>query len=201
MLHVEPATLSASGEPGRSELEDGTRLAAETARRLACDCALVHVEREPGGEILNVGRSTRSIPAALRRALEVRDRGCRFPGCGNRFTDGHHVLHWADGGETSLRNTMLFCRVHHRLFHEGRWKVEWWGRERLAVFIDPRGQAHGCFRPPPPALEGEPVEALIADNAAHGAAPDYATAGACWPRERDIPDQVLFRALETTAPG
>jgi hypothetical protein len=96
---------------------------------------------------------------------------------------------------------MLFCRVHHRLFHEGRWKVQWWGRDRHAVFIDPRGQAHGSFRPPPPALPEEPVEELVIQNVARGAAPDTATAGARWERERDIPDEVLFRALEATAPG
>ncbi|HSM07898.1 MAG TPA: DUF222 domain-containing protein [Gemmatimonadota bacterium] len=200
MLHVEPATLAAEGEPGRSELEDGTRLAAETARRLACDCGLVRVERGPGGEVLNIGRKSRSLPSALRRALEVRDRGCRFPGCGLRFTDGHHLVHWADGGETSLRNTMLLCRVHHRLVHEGRWRVEWWGRDRHPVFIDPRGQAHGSLRPPRPSLP-DAVEALVRRNRARGADPDADTAPARWHRQRDIPDEVLFRALEATAPG
>ena len=201
MLHVEPATLAAEGEPGRSELEDGTRLAAETARRLACDCGIVRVERGPGGEVLNIGRKSRSLPSALRRALEVRDRGCRFPGCGLRFTDGHHLVHWADGGETSLRNTMLLCRVHHRLVHEGRWTVEWWGRDRHPVFVDPRGQAHGSIRPPPLPLAGDPVETLVQGNRARGAQPDADTAPARWQRERDIPDEVLFRALEATAPG
>jgi hypothetical protein len=201
MLHVEPATLTAGAEPGRSELEDGTRLAAETARRLACDGSLVRVERGSEGEVLNVGRSTRSIPSALRRALGVRDRGCRFPGCGNRFTDGHHVIHWGDGGETSLRNTLLMCRIHHRLVHEQGWKVQWWGRDRHVVFIAPRGQAHGSFRPPPPTLPEEPVRELVIQNVARGAAPDAATAGARWERERDIPDEVLFRALEATGPG
>jgi hypothetical protein len=204
MVHVEPATLNHEGEPGRSELEDGTRLSAETARRLACDCGVVRVDRGPKGEVLNVGRRTRSIPTALRRALDVRDRGCRFPGCGNRFTDGHHFVHWGDGGETSLRNTFLMCRVHHRLLHEGGWKAEWWGRERHLVFIDPRGQGHGDFhRRPPPTVPDElvAVAALEEANRAAGADPDYATAGARWKRERDIPDEVLFRAIEETAPG
>jgi hypothetical protein len=203
MLHVEPATLAADGEPGRSELEDGTRLAAETARRLACDCGLVRVERGPGGEVLNIGRKSRSLPSALRRALELRDRGCRFPGCGLRFTDGHHLVHWADGGETSLRNTMLLCRVHHRLVHEGGWTVQWWGRhrDRHPVFLDPRGQAHGSFRPPPSPVPDDPAGALARRNRARGARPDADTAPARWHHERDIPDEVLFRALEATAPG
>ncbi|MEM8817798.1 MAG: HNH endonuclease signature motif containing protein, partial [Pseudomonadota bacterium] len=65
-------------------------------------------------------RKSRSIPPAIRRALRLRDRGCRFPGCTHsRFVDGHHVKHWADGGETSLDNLVLLCRHHHRLVHEG----------------------------------------------------------------------------------
>ena len=82
VLHLESATLQAEGEPGRSELEDGTRVAAETSRRISCDSGLVRIEHAPDGSILDVGRRTRTIPPALRRALEARDRGCRFPGCG-----------------------------------------------------------------------------------------------------------------------
>ena len=148
MLHVDAATLDAEAEPGRSELEDGTRVSAETSRRLACDSGLVRIARAPDGSLLDVGRRTRTIPPALRRALEVRDRGCRFPGCGLRFTDAHHVRHWADGGETSLANCLLLCRHHHRLVHEDGWRVEWWGDGR-PVFFDPRGGTHfdGRWRP------------------------------------------------------
>jgi hypothetical protein len=74
-------------------LEDGEHVAAETCRRLACDAGLVRMREGPEGDILDVGRKTRSIPPALRRALEHRDRGCRFPGCGLRFCDAHHVEH------------------------------------------------------------------------------------------------------------
>jgi hypothetical protein len=59
----------------------------------------------------------------MRRALELRDRGCRFPGCGSRFTDAHHIRHWADGGTTRLDNLVLVCKAHHRLLHDGRFKV------------------------------------------------------------------------------
>jgi hypothetical protein len=111
VLHVESATLAAGGDPGRSDLEDGTRLSAETSRRLSCDAGLVRITRGADGSILDVGRRTRTITPALRRALDVRDRGCRFPGCGLRFTDAHHLRHWADGGKTSLANTVLLCRL------------------------------------------------------------------------------------------
>jgi len=147
MVHVDPATLAAEGEPGRSELEDGTRLSAETSRRLCCDASVVQVARGEKGEVLGVGRRTRTIPSALRRALEVRDRGCRFPGCGLRFTDAHHVRHWADGGTTSLDNCLLLCRHHHRLVHEEGWTVQWRGEDGRAAFIDPRGRSH--FDSPP----------------------------------------------------
>jgi hypothetical protein len=85
---------------------------------------VVGVTHEKDGSVLDVGRKTRTISPALRRALEVRDRGCRFPGCHLRFCDTHHVLHWADGGETSLSNCLLVCRWHHRLIHEAGGMVE-----------------------------------------------------------------------------
>ena len=85
----------------------GIHVSAETARRLACDAAKVEMQHGPGGEILDVGRRTRTISPALRRALAARDRQCRFPGCQNRRTDAHHVKHWADGGETALDNLVL----------------------------------------------------------------------------------------------
>ncbi|MGI9039017.1 MAG: DUF222 domain-containing protein, partial [Gemmatimonadota bacterium] len=197
MLHVEPATLEEGGEPGMSELEDGTRISAETARRLSCDAAVVRVTKDPAdGSVLDVGRKSRSTPTALRRALEVRDRGCRFPGCGLRYTDSHHIFHWIDGGPTSLKNTVLLCRVHHRLVHEGGWTVEWWGRDRQAAFRDTKGTVHVAGARKPPRLPPDPVAALVEANRAEGADPDARTAGARWKRERDIPDAVYFKATE-----
>ena len=153
VLHVDEETTEEGG--GRSELEDGTRVSYETSRRISCDCGSVRVSHAPDGSILDVGRRTRTIPPALRRALEYRDRGCRFPGCGLRFTDAHHVRHWADGGETSLGNCALLCRHHHRLIHEGGWKMDWWGPGR-PVFFDPRGGTHfdGRWKAPEEAREG-----------------------------------------------
>ncbi|MGD2124164.1 MAG: HNH endonuclease signature motif containing protein, partial [Gemmatimonadota bacterium] len=77
----------------------------------SCDAGLVEVAHGPGGEVVGAGKRKRTVPPALRRALEARDRGCRFPGCGLRFTDAHHVRHWADGGETTLGNLVLLCRL------------------------------------------------------------------------------------------
>jgi hypothetical protein len=123
VVHVDAETLVAD-EPGRCGLESGRPLAAETARRLGCDAALVPmIERD--GEPLTLGRKRRTIPPALRRALRARDQGCRFPGCqNNRFVDAHHVQHWARGGETNLDNLLLLCRRHHRAVHEGGYTVD-----------------------------------------------------------------------------
>ena len=138
MVHCDAATLAAEGEPGRSDL-DGIRVSAETSRRMACDAAVVAMVHAKDGSMLSVGRRTRTIPPHIRRALEERDRGCRFPGCGCRFTEAHHVKHWADGGETSLRNTLLLCRRHHRAVHEGRVKVSVNG-DGTVLFFTPKGR-------------------------------------------------------------
>ncbi len=140
MLHVEAGTLEEDGETGQSELEDGTRISAETSRRIACDAGLVTITHAPDGSVMGAGRRSRTIPPSLRRALEARDRGCRFPGCGLRFTDVHHVKHWADGGETSLRNCCLLCKRHHRAVHEGGVGI-CIDVDGQVVFFTPRGKA------------------------------------------------------------
>jgi hypothetical protein len=139
-LHVDVPTLLETDSPGdhRCELEDGTRVSAETARRLTCDASIVRVLHAPDGRIVDVERKTRTISPALRRALEARDRGCRFPGCGSRFCDAHHIQHWADGGATSVENLILLCRRHHRLLHEGGFHLE----------MDPAGTGRTMFFSP-----------------------------------------------------
>jgi hypothetical protein len=118
-IHTEVDTLKADGDGAESEIEDRGHVPAETSRRMACDCSVVHWHEDEEGEPLNIGRKTRSIPPAIRRALKRRDGGCRFPGCScTRFVDAHHIQHWADGGETSMNNLVLLCRRHHRLVHE-----------------------------------------------------------------------------------
>jgi hypothetical protein len=171
VLLVEPETLRAQGEPGMSELEDGTRFSAENSRRLACDSSVVEVAKGPDGSVLDVGRRNRTVPPALRRALEARDRGCRFPGCGLRFTDAHHIEHWADGGETSLRNTVLLCRRHHRLVHEDGHRV-FSDAVGQVVFFTPTGEAMAAS-PPMPALAADPLDALIRRNRERGVEPDW----------------------------
>jgi hypothetical protein len=124
-VHTDIDTLKENGDGPVAELECGHHISAETSRRMACDCSVLHLAKNSEGEVLNVGRKTRSIPPAIRRALKARDGACRFPGCTcTRFTDAHHVKHWADGGETKLSNLVTLCHFHHRLVHEGGFGVQ-----------------------------------------------------------------------------
>jgi hypothetical protein len=123
-------------------------VAAETARRLACDCSVVRIVENEKGEPLDVGRKTRTIPPAIRRALNSRDRGCRFPGCCfKRYVDGHHVKHWANGGETKLGNLVTLCRFHHRLVHEGGVEIRILD-DGAFRFVKPNGESFDSPAPP-----------------------------------------------------
>jgi hypothetical protein len=129
VVHVDQAVLAepaaaAESEPHRAELDAGPALALATVRRLCCDGTTVGILEGRDGEPLDIGRKTRAIPPAIRRAMLARDGGCRFPGCDRtRFCDGHHVKHWATGGETKLGNLVTLCSFHHTLVHEGGFAV------------------------------------------------------------------------------
>jgi hypothetical protein len=121
MVHLDQEVLGADGV-WAATLEDGSRIPAETLRRVACDCGLLAASQDAEG--LNIGRRARSVPPAIRRALRLRDHGCAFPGCTHtRFLHAHHIEHWLHGGATSLANLVLLCSFHHHLVHEGRWTI------------------------------------------------------------------------------
>ena len=105
--------------------EEGAGVPAGTSERLCCDAEVVPVTRGADGSVLDVGRRRRTVDWRLRKALEARDGGCRFPGCDSRLrTHAHHIKHWAQGGETALDNLVLLCPFHHRTVHEGGWRVK-----------------------------------------------------------------------------
>jgi hypothetical protein len=134
LVQIDANTLTGS-------LEDGSGLAPETAKRLLCDAGIVPCCEDEHGHILDIGRKTRTIPAAIRRALMRRDGGCRFPGCQNhRFVDGHHLHHWTRGGETRLDNLVLLCRKHHRAVHELGFSVELSETSAALRFFQPDGR-------------------------------------------------------------
>ena len=113
-------------------------LPVETARRLSCSCKIVTTLTR-GGEPLSVGRSTRAVSLPIRRALNLRDGHCVFPGCDCRkHLDAHHIVHWANGGETSLNNLILVCHYHHKLLHEGQYSVKRLSDGQL-LFTNPKG--------------------------------------------------------------
>jgi len=205
MLHVDMGTLQEDAEAGRSELEDGTRISAETSRRIACDAGLVKIFHGADGQVVGAGRRSRTTSPSMRRALEARDRGCRFPGCGLRFTDAHHVKHWADGGETSLENLLLLCKVHHRAVHEGGVRV-CIDRNQQVVFFTPRGRA--LFEAPPErdrsmAPESpEPGGSLRPDiRRPIELRPSHLEGASRWKRDEDIPWEVEARAWEALDSG
>jgi hypothetical protein len=124
-VHTDMATLQQDGEGAEAEIEAGGKVCAETARRISCDTAIVQWLDRNDGQPLSVGRKSRTIPPAIRRALQRRDGGCRFPGCtATHFVDAHHLHHWADGGDTCMENLVLLCTRHHHLVHEGGFGLE-----------------------------------------------------------------------------
>jgi hypothetical protein len=147
------------GEVGDGHTEDGRGVPAGTARRLLCDPGVVPLVEDATGKTLKIGRKTRTIPPSIRRALAARDSGCRFPGCGNtRWTQAHHVVHWTDGGDTSLQNLITLCGHHHRWLHEYGGSAAWSeSSPRQPVFTDPAGHripAVGVAPPVTPAIRG-----------------------------------------------
>src|SRR5438874_11554599 len=124
VVHVDAEVLADADQPGQSVLEDCARVPAGTSQRLACDASRVVMRHDRDGRVVEVDARARTIPPALRRALHHRDRGCRFPGCGVRFGQGHHIRHWAQGGPTTLSNLALLCRRHHRAVHEEGYQLD-----------------------------------------------------------------------------
>ena len=194
IVHVDAQTLREGGA-GRCELADGPSLAVETARRLACDASTVHIHEDDAGEPLNVGRKTRILPPALRRALKSRDEGCRFPGCpDSRYVDAHHIQHWAQGGETKLSNLVQLCRFHHRQVHEGRVVIKHLDDGALR-FVRPDGESFDSVAPgqKPPACNGSELQH---GHQREGMSIDQNTAATRWRGERMDYDLAIHVLLQ-----
>jgi len=182
VVHVDAPVLADPDEPGQSALEDGTHVSAETSRRLACDASRLVMQHGSDGRVVEVPARTRTIPPALRRALHHRDRGCRFPGCGVRFGQGHHIRHWAQGGPTTLSNLAMLCRRHHRAVHEEGYQVDRQLDGELR-FRRPDGQLLPEV-PRTPAVHDDPVKVLRARHEAEGLVLHARTAMPGWLGER-----------------
>src|SRR3989442_1121664 len=182
VVRVDPPALADPDQPGQSVLEDGTHVSAETSRRLACDASRVVMRHGLDGRVVEVAARTRTIPPALRRALHHRDHGCRFPGCGRRFGQGHHIRHWAQGGPTTLSNLALLCRRHHRAVHEEGYQLDRQPDGALR-FRRPDGRPMPEV-PPPLEVFGDPVKILRAQHDAEGLALNARTTTPGWLGER-----------------
>lgn len=117
---VDAAALAGDRGGAVSEMDHVGPVSEGLARRVACDASVLRVVMSARSEPLDVGRRSPIVPPSMRRAVIVRDRTCRFPGCDRPHTwcDAHHIVHWADGGRTAASNLILLCRPHHRLVHE-----------------------------------------------------------------------------------
>jgi hypothetical protein len=164
LLHVDINTLRRQGHsPGDAHehchTDNDRWISPQTARRLSCDASVVTVLEDEQGRVLNIGRRARTVPPAMGRALAIRDRTCRFPGCCEaRYVDAHHIQHWADGGATSLDNLVTLCRYHHRQLHRGSFSIrvaKTDGEQRL-IFSTPGGRTiESSFFPQFPHVSAE----------------------------------------------
>ena len=127
--------------PGSSaaEVEHGASVSGVTANRIACDCSITRHIFEPGSILVELGRQKRVVSSPLRKAVELRDRHCRWPGCTRpaSWCEAHHVIPWMRGGPTNAGNVLLLCTRHHWQVHEGRWQL----------FLHPDGHLE-VVRPP-----------------------------------------------------
>ncbi|SDN97703.1 protein of unknown function [Klenkia soli] len=120
LIHLEDF-LDPTGAAAATTLGSGVTVSSLVARQAACDADIARIVLGPDSLPVDVGRAQRLVPAHIRRAAEVRDGGCVFTGCHNPawMCDAHHLVHWIDGGATSLENTALLCERHHTQVHHG----------------------------------------------------------------------------------
>jgi hypothetical protein len=139
-----------AGAPG-AELEEGGLIPDATVQRLACDATITRVLLNAESMVVDVGRSQRVVPGATRRALNVRDKGCRWPGCrrGAAWTEAHHIIHWIRGGRTDLDNLVLLCRRHHWFIHEFGYQILRTVEGEILT-IPPHPDRNFLARPPAP---------------------------------------------------
>ena len=144
-----------SDPAGVCQVADGPGLSAHTARRIACDATVTTITQNDQGNLLDLGRKRRTVSRLQKIALQRRDRHCQYPGCNRTRTDGHHIVHWADGGPTNLDNLLSLCSRHHHLLHEGRYTITT-SPEQRPSFVRPDGQVIPAVpQLPPPGTQPE----------------------------------------------
>ncbi len=113
-----------AGAPA-ADMEFSSPIGFRTVQRLACDSTISRILLSPGSAVVDVGRARRVVSASTRRALNVRDGHCRWPGCERpaSWSASHHMVHWICGGKTDLANLILLCHRHHWKVHEAEWQL------------------------------------------------------------------------------
>ena len=147
VIHTSPEAL-ASGAP--AELEGGGVIDGATVERLGCHARVQTVLEDSRGNAFRLGRMAREPSSAMVRQLRYRDRDCQFPACPHRrFTNAHHIVHWARGGATDLENLVLICTYHHKLVHELGWGIKREPDGTVSWFY-PDGNPYRAGPAPPP---------------------------------------------------
>jgi hypothetical protein len=143
-------TLKGLAGAAAAEMEFSLPIAKDTVQRMACDCSVTRVLLDQESAVIDMGRSKRVISPTMRSALKVRDGHCQWPGCEREASrcDGHHLVHWINGGETNLGNLVLLCKRHHRMVHEGEWQLV--KRNGRIVPVAPSAVSFGYARAPDP---------------------------------------------------
>jgi hypothetical protein len=161
VLHLSVDSLKAEHEHGNNcncdhhtaPNMDHQWISMDNAKRFSSDASLYTVLEDKYGNVLNVGRKTRTINTVLARALHIRDETCRFPGCcANRYVDFHHIQHWCDGGETHPDNLIKLCRFDHRQLHQGHYSItplpndkqKWLFKTAAGEVIEPNPTREPC---------------------------------------------------------
>jgi len=128
LLHLNVNQLSRDYKINQGPLcytDDNLHIPPSIANKLSCDASISLVIEGDNNNVVNIGRKTRIVPLAMKRALKMRDQGCVFPGCcQTKWTDSHHIKHWSEGGETSMNNLVTLCRYHHTQLHKGEYRIE-----------------------------------------------------------------------------
>lgn len=116
--------LGLAGAPA-AEMEFALPVSATALKRISCDSNVTRILLAEDSAVIDVGRSHRVVAGSTRRALNARDKCCRWPGCDRpaSMTAAHHIKHWAQGGRTDLSNLLLLCHRHHWMVHEGGWQL------------------------------------------------------------------------------
>ena len=160
-------------------VENNKFLSREVARQLACDTHMRVVLEDDDGKVLNIGRKSRTIPRAIAHALNIRDGGCRYPGCTQHFwTDAHHVRHWAAGGETKLENLITLCRFHHTQLHKEVYEIQVQDQDFVFINQDKEEILRSIHPQFPIAEADDRVQSMLNDQAHIGI--DASTAETKW---------------------